>query len=489
MNGKTYDDEIDLRPYIQLILQKVRQIGLFAVLVAVLALIFSLLQQRQYQATAMVLLTRSRPQLSLTQQFPTVNDPADLRARTDAALELTTSSALVFDLLKFSEPYISSSAAANVDVFREKLDVRTKGDLLLLSVTADDPEAAEKIANYWAELTVNSINAAYAEQQPVAEILVQLNQARETYSQAQANLENFLQSDNTSVLEAQVDVTRSLVNQMALQQTGLVQYYVQRSLEIQTLGDQARSLKAQLEAQDGSLAGQAGDALAVLQARATFFALRPFVLPVIDQPVGSETIAERSTAGRTNSPYVTNTSYSYIQLPREALSMQIPLNELTVLAENSENMAADLDILIQLADQEVSRIEEVLVALTQEEATSPSAAFTQVSGHMQTLQVELESQKARKLELTTQRDLALNVYKTLTEKETEVRQQVQTARYANLASPATTPTEPLPRGTVRNTLIGGVLGVLLAVFWILVMQWWRNTPAAIAQDPVHQPNI
>ena len=82
-----YDDEIDLKPYIIAVRQKWRLIALITLLTASAALVFSLLQTSTYEASATILLTRTRTALELANQFPTISEPIDSRSRMDAMLE------------------------------------------------------------------------------------------------------------------------------------------------------------------------------------------------------------------------------------------------------------------------------------------------------------------------------------------------------------------------------------------------------------------
>jgi len=82
----TYDDEIDLRPYISTLIENWGKIVLFAVVFAVLALAITLLQPRSYEATATLLIPHSQLKLSLAEQFPTIVDIRDTGSRMDEVI-------------------------------------------------------------------------------------------------------------------------------------------------------------------------------------------------------------------------------------------------------------------------------------------------------------------------------------------------------------------------------------------------------------------
>ena len=76
-----YDDEIDLRPYINALRRRWWLIGLITIIAASAAFTYGVLQERKFEAVAPILLSRSRASLSLTNQFPTITEPIDARSR------------------------------------------------------------------------------------------------------------------------------------------------------------------------------------------------------------------------------------------------------------------------------------------------------------------------------------------------------------------------------------------------------------------------
>ena len=95
-----YDDEIDLRPYIFALTRKWWLILIVTVLATGAAFVYSILQVRNYESSATILLTRSRASLSLANQFPTVNEPIDSRSRMDAMLAIAGSDSLVMQAME-----------------------------------------------------------------------------------------------------------------------------------------------------------------------------------------------------------------------------------------------------------------------------------------------------------------------------------------------------------------------------------------------------
>jgi uncharacterized protein involved in exopolysaccharide biosynthesis len=178
-----YEDEIDLRPYILTIIQHWWQIVIVAVLLAALALAYSLMQPRQYESSANICdCSRST---NLAQQFPTVNDPIDTRTRLDAILAIAESDAAVTQVIQALGDDLPPELR-EVEPLKNVVHFTNKGDIIQVTAAAEDPVLASKIANTWAQQALLNINTAYSGQQPLAEIQNQAKTTRGEYEQSQA---------------------------------------------------------------------------------------------------------------------------------------------------------------------------------------------------------------------------------------------------------------------------------------------------------------
>ncbi|MCJ7658379.1 MAG: hypothetical protein MUO67_04445, partial [Anaerolineales bacterium] len=106
------------------------------------------------------------------------------------------------------------------------------------------------------------------------------------------------------------------------------------------------------------------------------------------------------------------------------------------------------------------------------------------SERLRNLQSQLENEKAQLNDLTSTRDLTWEAYQALAEKETEVRNNLQTSSTVTLASPAVAPVEPTSRGVVRNTAMGAAIGFFLSLIWVLGSVWFASLvePVEIQQE-------
>lgn len=436
-----YDDEIDLRPYILTLINRWRLIGLLAILAAGAAFAASILQPRSYEATAKILVTRSRTALALAEQFPTVAEPVDARSRMEAMLSITEGDALALATLRSVESSLPPDERELVD-FKERVEVTDNGDLILVTAKARDPALAAEIANAWARQAVDDINVAYSGEQPPAEIQGQRQASQQEYEQAQAALEDFIQHSQLPLLGKKIAETSALLSGLADERARRIEFYASLRLQLDQLIVQAEGLKTQLQSGSRSAAGGLGDALAVLMARASALDLSSAGQPVSAIP---------------------------------GLTLNLQFAEIDGLQDTAANHTADLESLIELAQAERSRAEASLQALKEEvEQEQGYDQIALIAARLQDLATQQENELARQRELSSQRDLAWQAYQAISQKEVEIKNAAQTTNRVTLASLAILPERPAPRGTVRNTLVAGVLGLVLGLAWVIGAHWWRE---------------
>lgn len=460
-----YDDEIDLRPYLLALIRHWWQIGLLIIILSATAYLYTNRQPRIYKATATMLLTRTRSNLSLAEQFPTVTDPVDTRSRMDALLSLTQSDALAAETLQVVGDILPEESR-NIEAIKNRVSVTSQGDTILVSATAQNPETAAEIANTWAYQAVQDINLAYSGEQPLAEIQVQMETARQDYQTAQSDLETFIQTNRISLLEKQMTEAETLLSSLTSERAWKISYYTNRMQSMENLIVQAEALKKQIQGGIKSNSGGLGDALAVLRVRATALGISEVnTQPPMDTKQSSSTIDVSTTSG--NQP----------------LMLDLQLNDLTTLLDDPANYAADLDTVIQLADDEQSKAQNTLDELTQQVlGESTDSTIQSSAAALQNIATELENQNARQKELTSQRDLAWEAYQAMAEKVTEIKNTAQSDYQVTLASQAIAPQKPTSSNTMRNTLAAGAIGLILGCLFFLSLQWWQSANISTIEE-------
>jgi capsular polysaccharide biosynthesis protein len=461
-----YEAEIDLRPYILSITRNWWKIALLVLLAAIVAVAISLIRPKEYEATATILITRTRPSLSLAQQFPTVSEPVDSASRLNAYLSIIKSDELVMNSIEVVKDQLPIEKQ-NLKEFREMVSISSSGDAILIKATANDPELAARIANEWAEQAVLSINAAYSGEQLPTKIQSQLNEAFIEYDEAQTGLEAFLEASQKSVLQKQLFESETLLNSLTNNQAWQIAYFTQRIQEMDQIISQAEGLRQQLEGGSESRAARIGDAIAVLQVRASAFGinLAPVVIP--------QSTSEESSA--TNP--VINVATERPQ--REPVSIDLQYSELSSLTETQENYEPDLENLIALARAEKSKAENILLELSQGILQNqPPDLIQQAATQVQLLTAQLEQVDARENELLSHRDLTWKAYQALAEKETELRNASQASNQVSLATLAVPPQEASSGGLILNTAIAVVISLIVGTVIVMGSYWWRNSVLA-----------
>ncbi len=434
-----YEDEIDLRPYLLALLHRWWVIVLLGVIVAAASLGFSLMQRRTYSSTATILVTRTSAALSLAEQFPTVRETPDTTSRMNAFLSIAQNDSIiikVYDQVK----NLLSPGEQHFDAFKEKVKVTNQGDAILIAATAFSPQQAADIANRWAKETVASINSAYNSSEPLADLQTEKDVAQQEYSTTQADLEAFIKNNQIDLLNARIAETNALFKAYADDRTWQISFYNQYKQDMQTLITQAEALQKQMQSGASSTAGSLGDALAVLNTRFSALSLSQ------NQP------------GNTD---------------QSGIVLNLQITDTKTLDDSAGNYQTDIETLLKLATDEKAAAEAKLESLS---SPGPDQQkIEDIAASTRALQTELERENARKQELTGKRDLAWKAYQTLLQKVTEIETAPQSSNEVTLAEPAVPPQITNPRGALRNTLLGGVLGLLVGIIAVLTREWWRIT--------------
>jgi uncharacterized protein involved in exopolysaccharide biosynthesis len=443
------NDEVDLRPYIMVLVKKKWWIIGLGFLFGATALLITLAIPRTYTANATLLLTRSRAMLSLAEQFPTVNEPVDTNSRMAALMTIAEGDAIANMTLQSLGDAIPAEYQS-LEGIKSIVNVRNNGDSISIAASTEDPQLSANIANTWADHLVETINIAYSGEQPLNKIQDRLSTAEEAYAQAQATLEDFIRENPKKELETRLNEANTLIasygNERAVQMT----YNLNRKQTMEELQEQATALKRQLDDGNRSTAGNIGDALAVILARMN---------------------AILSKSVTFSSPDSTS---SILPQQNAIINLQVdgdfPVN-------GTAGYSADIDAIIQLAEEEKNKAEENIQLLVQE-AISPDPTrmenIASAAAQIQDLEQQIEAAKATELELTSNRDLAWEAYQALAQKEAEIKNATLTNNQVTLASQAIVPKKPDPRGAAQNTVIAGAVGIIIGVLFIVGLYWWKN---------------
>jgi len=517
-----YEDEFDLYPYVLTLLKNWKLIVFLGLLAGAAALIFSLLQSRTYSATATLIGTYRRPVLNLSEEYSTVASSGDINSKKLAFMTIARSDAMASSV--FEQYADQLPADMNLTDFKEHIEVSDQGDAILITASFEDPELSAAIANTWAEATVTAINVAYGDAQPLGPIQDQIISSRADYLAAQDALETFVKDNQIADLErsisesqkvltilqsAQLDIidkylstqvdlitqqadeyfyalsehTDTIFSTQVDEQLALYSYYATRQTQLETFLTQAEALKAQLSDGTRSVAGNSGDALALFLTRAQTFGFES------EQPLDIM-LTDITNLQDETSNYVADINRIIEQIQAELEKNAVKLQELsTLLAKGGDYQYYETpdteNPLFQAGVQSLDQLVQMKLpaSLVPDYSGSPlQNQIEETSVTIQSLQAQLEREKATQNDLTNERDLAEKAYQALLVQETQIKAGSQSSNEVALASAAVENATPDPRGTVTNTLLAGIVGGLLAVVWVFVSTWWKNQSADEAEN-------
>lgn len=375
----TTDDTIDLRQYLDILIQWWREIVLITISCVVVATLgifaMRMLLPPRYQASADVAIVRRVSNVNFDERFQTTpeelgTNTANLSARRSALLGLVTTGTIAKEVISQLGAVLGPEEQIPANLLEmvtgeEAGGTQSDSDLIRITVTADDAEKAALIATTWAHTYVQQVNTIYGQvpDEVFHSIEKELTQARESYLASQATLEEFITTNRIDELTSRVAVLQQRVSQeVSLQQAFLLQW--QKTQEQLTA---ARSLRVQVE--------QGGDGAA----RSNMAALQILKMSIYGQPPANLQVEVRD----------------------------IP--EVTAAA-----MLTDIESLIASLEGQLQGLNTQVAASRAEVSAAPDVEAQSLTMTLQALRIvksQLEKETSRQLQLVQQRDLNWDTFK------------------------------------------------------------------------------
>ena len=449
------EDEINLREYLEVLLKRWYWLVGIGFLGAIVAFAVSSVLPSLYEAEASVLILQSRTDVSFE---PTIrDDQSGARSGSTARDEQLTlvnlgqSSEVASRVLEeFGDSLPPESR--NVPTLLEKIEMTNRARLITIKVTDQDPLTAAQLADGWARVYENYINQLYNGRSSVllGEVEQQAVDASTNYQEAQVDLETFLKSNQIAQLLLDI---QDLDDKLATKYELLAQQY---DVPHDTLADkyeESRRLEGWLE-----------DAKTIQdqlnKSRATsangFDALIALILLQNQISVNNTPLRlEINLADFTETPISPDDAANLIEVIEERRSR---------LEAGIERQAAEL-----FDQSEISETtEQVLTGSESAEAVAPLIA--------RKLELEglLAGAEAQQRELEATRDLAWEHHQAMQRKLAEVKLDLQfTDSEVRVASLASIPERPVSPRRLLNTLLGGLLGITVAVVGVFIAAYWQ----------------
>ncbi len=458
MTTISYDDEIDIREYIDVILRNRWKIMLIGLVFAVAAFAVAYLSPKKYETSATIVINRNQLVMSLAKQYPTVALSRNGKSFAEAIYTLAGSDAVAQRTIEKLGDKLPTKFHSTRNI-NKAVSVSTEGDALVVKAVTGDKNLSSLIANTWADEARDLINTTYSGGQPLSEIQSQLSKAKSEYDNAQKELEDFFSKSNIKALELQSNNVENQLGSAISDEHWKISYNINRKHALEHILAQAKYLKNQIGNGAESLPAQAGDALAMILVRNQILEFKP--LAKLDK---NDSESELKTVN------IVGVRDNY---PPSSLSVQ--LQNVSALLDDQAKVVKDLSDLILVLEKEIERVNDensTILNTGLEKEGSESARI--LSEHLRNLVVYYEKEKAKKQELTNARDLAWTTYKTLQEKKTEIESSLQASAIVSLASKAIVPQEPKSSHKVLFAFAGLVAGIAFGCFVFFVIHWWKD---------------
>jgi len=411
------EEEIDLRVYVEVLIRYWKWIVGLALVAAVTAFVVSSLLPPTYEASAVVIITQPRYQMQFDPRFETVGEwtPA-YKAFPTLAISDETLQGVIDTHTPSPEAHIEEW---KLGTLAGMVEATSEGDpsLVVLKVHSRSPEDTAAIANLWADRFTTLGNSIYGgTEKDVTFFEEQVAQAKQVLDESDAALIEFQARNQASTVNAQLSSYRQTqTDYLADQRT--IAYIVQ---DIQGLRDQ-------LAQQPGGRATSLADDLTTLLLQIKAFNL----------------LETKDRDAQTTAP------------------IQLQVNSAASLSDKSlAEQIAFLDDLVTTLEAKSSEI---------------YGRLTELEPQILTLQQQLQEIDTENDRLTRACDLACETYMTLARKLEEARIAAQEENgVLQVGSYTAVPEKPVGPRRLLNTAVAGALGLMLGVFGVFAVEWWRG---------------
>jgi uncharacterized protein involved in exopolysaccharide biosynthesis len=346
------EEEIDLRPYLELLLGKARWIIGAGIIIAVAAAVVTMLAQDDYEATTLLVVVGDQDVVRFAPTILSVDGEQPL----NALPQLAMSDEIMLELL--NRDLINLDEEQSIAALRKRLTASSGDDRAIIRLVVQDPDpvAAAAVANAWAEIFTERANTIFgiADDSQLVFFEEQLAAADEDLRQAEEALLSFQ------------EINRTVIISNTVQHQGTYQLALLEEIgKLDQVINQAELLKVQLvEGDSGFTMAEQVNAFTLQQNFASSRTASPFWLQVEggDELVG-ETVEEQRayldrlleySAARKDSmeAQLTEMELEMLQLQRE---LQLAVSERDRLTRNHQITSEVYESLVRkVAEERIS---------------------------------------------------------------------------------------------------------------------------------------
>lgn len=437
-------------------------IGPAAAAVAAALLSLFVLPMR-WDATSSLIMTLVKPSISLDPRVQTVSDEdlvrtssSDDRGRRETLLGLVLSDDVIGQLWQEASGDLPANVQSVTDL-KERLQPSARANVLNLTARGDTPAQAARLANLWAQVAEQRINALYSQaMQPPTQAAAQAAAAQKNYLEAEQALIVFLQSSPIDELQRQIDQKKSVLDTLQRQQVKALETRLQSRLDnlnkLDLLLANIKALQGQARAdQTGSASAAALSSLLVQVSAFTTGAIIPVQLQIP------------------------------IEQLRDAVSPAQRLSNLDVLAASLADLRRAWQAEAEGLQTQVLQASDLL---SREVAGQDLMTGVQtMQAQINALQSDLETQTDTQRRLTDARDVAWESFTALARRAAEVTIASETtSTEVRLASTALPPSDHATPHTLLNVALALVAGEILALAFVLLQAQAAAPGASVTGD-------
>ena len=216
-------DEINFKPYLLALKKGWWFVLLLIIIGAGATYLYLTTRPPEYSATASILLTRTRSNLNLSDEFQTFNENvSDSRSRMDAIVAIAQSDEVVQNTLQELEEKIPPSAKS-IQGLKALVKIKSQGDIIFVNAQTGKPSLSVDLANTWADNAVKTINLAYGGEQSLSAVEEKVGTAETEYQDAQSALESFIRGNQIVLLQNRLSQGLIILELLQLQQSSALE--------------------------------------------------------------------------------------------------------------------------------------------------------------------------------------------------------------------------------------------------------------------------
>ncbi|GEM_PF-2399138 len=514
------EEEIDLRRYVEIVLQYKYWLVGITLLFAVLAFGFTALQPPIYEAEANLAMLRIRSEIALEPKFKTTEEVSDVLARQTTLVALAKSSTVAAAVFQQLGSKLNGQVK-DVVILQNLVTVESNSNLIVIKARATTPELAADIANMWGKQAEIYLNTIYMQpSQQLAEIETKSDEAKQDYGKAQTELEKFIATNQIRALNRQISDLQQKRDNLYKRHLSIIDLGLATQFELAK--GQSEDYFNTLLTQRQSVTDQQEDRARKLFA---YYQERQIALAqlLVDTQALKEQVVNNSSAPGNlgNALAVLSLKMSGLRLMKETKSNQpnLQLTDLQGLSDTPPNYVADLDSFIKQIETEATKTTTQLETLSQEllkgnnykyggltadpsdplyqaeikritdmmelklldkvlpeyETRPLYELIKQLDTQIDQLSAKFEAEQARQKGLNSQRDLAWEAYQTVQRKLVELQVSEQApASEVRFAVQALPPERAMSSRLLINMAGATLIGLLMSLLGVFARDWWKS---------------